>query len=205
MIGSSLIATSAFGSLHGALHSTAFDVAQKLTLLVVVVFWLGLAHWVYRDARRRMDDPWLVATATALGVVVPYVGALIYLLFRPPETLEDVRSRGIEIRALEERLHLRTAHCPVCRAGVEADFLVCPICTTQLKQPCLHCAAPLERLWQTCPYCATPVVDEVEPVAEDLDTALTAQVAANGNGNGNGKAKNARATARRPRTRAKPS
>jgi len=199
MIASGLIATSAFGSVHGAFHSTAFEVAQKLTLLVAVVFWLGLAHWVYRDARRRIEDPWLVATATALGVVVPYVGALIYLLFRPPETLEDVRSRGIEIRALEERLHLRTAHCPVCRAEVEADFLVCPVCTTQLKQPCVRCAAPLEGLWQICPYCATPVVTAAEPAAEDLDTALTAQIAANGNGNG--KAKNGRAAARRPRAK----
>jgi hypothetical protein len=191
--GSSLIATSTFGSLHGALHSTAFDVAQKLTLLLAVVFWIGLAHWVYRDARRRMDDPWLVATATALGAVVPYVGALIYLLFRPPETREDVRSREIEVRTLEEHLHLRTALCPVCRAEVETDFRVCPFCTTQLKRPCARCDAPLERLWQACPYCATPVVAVAGPAPEDLDSALTAQVAANRNG----RAKKTRGAARR--------
>jgi Double zinc ribbon len=190
--GSSLIATSAFGSVHGALHSTTFDVAQKLALLLAVVFWLGLAHWVYRDARRRMDDSWLVATATALGAVVPYVGALVYLLFRPPETLEDVRSREIEIRALEEHLHLRAAHCPVCQAEVEADFRVCPICTTQLKQPCARCDAPLERSWQACPYCATPVAATAEPAAEDLEAALTARVVANGSG----RAKNGRARSR---------
>ncbi len=197
MTGSSLIATSTFRSVHGALHSTAFDVAQKLALLLAVVFWLGLAHWVYRDARRRMDDPWLVATAAALGALVPFVGALIYLLFRPPETLEDVRSREIEVRALEEHLRLRRALCPVCRAEVEADFRVCPVCTTQLKQPCVRCDAPLERLWQTCPYCATPVDALPEPVAEDLDAALTAQVVANGNG----RAKKTRPAARRATAR----
>ena len=178
--------------MHGILHSTTFALAQKLVLLLAVVFWLGLAHWVYRDAGRRTDDPWLIATAAALGAVVPYIGALVYLLFRPPETLEDIRSREIEIRALEEHLQLRTAHCPVCRAEVEADFRVCPICTTQLKQPCARCAAPLERLWHACPYCATPVIVAAEPAAEDLDAALTADISAKSNG---------RAKTGRPRSR----
>src|SRR3954466_493805 len=84
-------------------HSTAFDVARNLTLFLAVVFWLGLAYWVYRDARRRVDDPWLVGTATLLALVVPYAGAVVYLLFRAPETLDDVRSRELELRALEER------------------------------------------------------------------------------------------------------
>jgi Double zinc ribbon len=195
--GSNLIAATTFGSVHGVLHSTAFNLAQKLTLLLAVIFWLGLAHWVYRDARRRMDDPLLVATAAALGALVPYVGALIYLLFRPPETLEDIRSRKIEVQALKARLRPRATLCPVCRTEVQADFRVCPVCTTQLKQPCAHCDAPLDRLWQICPYCATPVVAVAEPVAEDLDAALTAQVAANGKG----RAKKPRAPARRAGTR----
>ena len=41
--------------------------------------------------------------ATILGLVPPFVGALIYMLFRPPEYLEDVRERELEIKAMEER------------------------------------------------------------------------------------------------------
>ena len=184
-----LIATSAFGSVNGLFHSTAFQVARNLALLLAVVFWLGLAYWVYRDARRRIDDSWLVGTATVLGLAVPYLGPIVYMLFRPPETLDDVRAREIELRVLEERLLRHAPHCPVCRAEVEAGFLVCPVCTTQLKQPCVRCACALEPSWQACPYCATPVVATpgrlVAPdlVAPDLDRALTAEV----NGNGNGK------------------
>jgi hypothetical protein len=181
MTGSNLIAASAFGSVHGLLHSTAFDVVRNLVLILAVVFWLGLAYWVYRDARRRVDDPWLVGTATLVAVVAPYVGAAVYLLFRAPETLDDVHARDLEVRALEERIGMRTPHCPVCRAGVDASFLVCPVCTTQLKQPCRSCSAALDASWQACPYCATPVV-----AGADLDAALTAEVAATANGNGNG-------------------
>jgi hypothetical protein len=186
--GTNLIAASAFGSVHGLLHSTAFDVARNLVLVLAVVFWLGLAYWVYRDARRRVDDPWLVGTATLVAIVAPYVGAAVYLLFRAPETLDDAHARELEVRALEERFGMRTPHCPVCRADADASFLVCPVCTTQLKQPCRSCSAALDASWQACPYCATPVVAGV-----DLDAALTAEVAANGNGNGKAHARVKRA------------
>ena len=56
----------------------------------------------------------------------PFVGPLIYMLFRPPEYLEDVRERELEIKAMEQRLARRDMHCPVCRAEVEAGFLDLP-------------------------------------------------------------------------------
>jgi hypothetical protein len=161
--------------LHDVFHSTAFDVARNLTLFLVAVFWLGVAYWVYRDARRRLDDSWLVATATAVGLV-PLFGPLVYFLFRPPETLADVRAREIEMRALKAHLRRPAPTCPVCRSGIQADYLVCPVCTTQLKAPCVRCARPLEPLWQACPYCATPVGAKLGAV--DLDSALTAEAAA---------------------------
>jgi hypothetical protein len=164
--------------LSDVFHSTAFGVARNLTLFLLVVFWLGLAYWTYRDARRRLDDGWLVATATALALV-PIVGPLIYLLFRPPETLADVRAREIEVRALKAHLRRPEPQCPVCRSGIEKDYLVCPVCTTQLKQPCSRCERPLEPLWQACPYCATPVgATVVESAVADLDAALTAEAVA---------------------------
>ena len=160
--------------LHAIFNSTAFDVARNLTLFVLVVFWLGVAYWVYRDARRRLDDAWLVYTATGVALV-PVFGPLVYLLFRPPETIADVHSREIEVRALKQALRRPAeATCPVCRSGVQADFVICPVCTTQLKHPCVQCKKPLEPLWQACPYCATPV----GAVVEDLDVALTAEAVA---------------------------
>ena len=129
---------------------------RNLSLFVVAVFWLSVAFWVFKDARRRIEDPWLVGMSTVLGLV-PFIGPLIYMLFRPPEYLEDVRERELEIKAMEERLARRDLHCPVCRAEVDPSFLVCPVCTTRLKQSCSSCKAPLEALWQICPYCATPI------------------------------------------------
>lgn len=142
----------------GFFDSGTWLVLRNLTFFFVAVFWLATAYWVYKDARRRIEDPWLVGMAAVLGLVPPFVGPIIYLFFRPPEYIEDVRERELEIRAMEERLARRDLHCPVCRAQVDQTFLVCPVCTTRLKQACESCQAPLEALWQICPYCATPVV-----------------------------------------------
>jgi Double zinc ribbon len=137
---------------------------RNLSLFFVGVFWLATAYWVFKDARRRIEDPWLVGMSTVLGLVPPFLGPLIYMLFRPPEYLEDVRERELEVRAMEQRLSRRDLSCPVCHADVDPAFLVCPVCTTRLRQSCRNCKAPLEALWQVCPYCETPV----EPVAVDL-------------------------------------
>jgi hypothetical protein len=146
-----------FGGVNDFFDSETWFLIRNLTVFFVVVFWLAVAYWVYKDARRRIDDPWLVAMAVILGLVPPFLGAVIYMFFRPPEYLEDVRERELEIRAMEERLAQRELHCPVCRAEVEPSFLVCPVCTTKLKQACTSCGSPLEALWQICPYCETPV------------------------------------------------
>ncbi|MBW8741391.1 MAG: double zinc ribbon domain-containing protein [Gaiellaceae bacterium] len=152
-----MILASTFGGVHDFFNSGTWLVIRNLLLFFLVVFWLATVWWVYKDARRRIEDTWLVGTAVVLPLVAPFIGVLVYMLFRPPEYLEDVRERELEIKAMEERLARRDLHCPVCRAEVGPDFLVCPVCTTKLKQACSNCKAPLEALWQICPYCETSV------------------------------------------------
>jgi heme exporter protein D len=158
-----VIVAGTFSGLHDFFNSGTWLVIRNLLVFIVVLFWLSTVYWVYKDARRRVEDPWLMWTAVALGLI-PFIGPLIYMLFRPPEYLEDVRERELEIKAMEERLSRRDLHCPVCRAEVGPEFLVCPVCTTKLKQACVNCKAPLEALWQVCPYCETPV----EPTAVEF-------------------------------------
>jgi hypothetical protein len=169
-----VIASSSISLLHGAhglFHSTGFLVARNLVVVLAAVFWLGLAFWVHRDARRRIGDPFLVLLATLLGLAPPYIGPVVYLLFRPAETIDDVRSRRAEIQVLEQQLARQQPMCPVCSSAVEPDYLACPVCATMLRRPCATCKAPLEALWQMCPYCASPV----EPSQIDLDAALSAE------------------------------
>jgi len=146
-----------FSGVHDFFQSETWQLIRNVSILVVVVFWLAVGYWVNKDARRRIADRWLVGLATLIGLFPPFVGALVYMLFRPPEYLDDVRERELEIRAMEDRLSMRGSQCPVCRAEVDPSFLVCPVCTTRLKHACSNCNAPLEARWQVCPYCETPV------------------------------------------------
>lgn len=150
-----------FRGVRDLFDSEIWGVVKNVAIFFLVAFWIATAYWVYKDARRRIDDPWLVAIAVALGVFPPFAGPVIYLLFRPPEYLDDVRERALEIRAMEESIGTKE-RCPVCRASVEGEYLACPICTTKLRDSCRHCQQPLEPLWQLCPYCET-AVDTSEP------------------------------------------
>ena len=157
--------------MHGFFHSTGVTVALNLGIVLAVVFWLALAYWVHKDARRRIRDPFLRFLANLLGLVPPYIGPVIYLLFRPAETLADALSRQIELQALEQQLARVRPACPVCTSPVEPDYLACPVCTTMLREPCPTCQAPLDPLWQICPYCAS----SIESLRADLDAALSAE------------------------------
>src|SRR5207247_1054997 len=121
-----VILASTFSGVHDFFSSGTWTVIRNLLLFFLAIFWLAIAYWVYKDARRRIEDPWLVAMAVILGLVPPFVGVLVYMLFRPPEYLEDVRERELEIKAREERLARRDRHCPVCRADAAPDLCPCP-------------------------------------------------------------------------------
>ena len=149
--------------------SQAWFITRNLLFFFVVVFWLAVGYWTYKDARRRIQDSWLVAMATLLGLVPPFIGALIYMLFRPPEYLDEVRERELEMKALAA-LRPTDERCPVCKSAVEASFLVCPVCTTRLRESCTSCRAPLDPLWQVCPLCETPVVRA--PAVDLTDTVV---------------------------------
>jgi hypothetical protein len=161
------VIASTFSGVHDFFHSSAWYVIRNLAIFFVIVFWVATVYWVYKDARRRIADPLIVWVVTAVGIV-PFVGPVIYMLFRPPEYLEDVRERELEIKAMEKRLGARDFRCPVCRAEVDEDYLVCPVCTTRLRQACTTCSRPLEPSWQMCPYCETPIEQ-----ADDAPLALT--------------------------------
>lgn len=132
-----------------------FRAGVRLLLLLVVVLWLALVLWVYKDARRRMEDPILIGVAVAVALIFPFVGPFVYLFLRPPEYLADVRERELEIRLMERRFGGADA-CPYCKAPVEAEYLVCPACAGHLRKACAGCARPLDPTWRVCPYCASP-------------------------------------------------
>ena len=139
------------------IESSGLSLVIDLLILFGVVLYGSLVYWTYADARRRIVDPMLIGCATAASLF-PFVGTIIYMILRPPEYLEDVHERELEVRAAEARLHeLHFSLCPHCDYPVERDFIRCPSCLRRLKERCVSCARPLDRAWTICPYCETEV------------------------------------------------
>ena len=143
------------------IESSGLNLVIDLLILFAVVLYLSLIYWTYADATRRIVDPMLIGCATAASLF-PFVGTIIYLILRPPEYLEDVRERELEIQAAEARLYeLDTSLCPHCDYRVERDFVRCPSCLRKLKERCVSCGRPLDQAWTICPYCETEVPPSV--------------------------------------------
>jgi hypothetical protein len=139
------------------IESSGLSLVIDLLILFLVVLYVSLVYWTYADARRRIADPMLVGCAT-IAALFPFVGSIIYMILRPPEYLEDVHERELEVQAAEARLHeLDHSLCPHCDYRIERDFVRCPSCLRKLKERCVSCSRPLDRAWTICPYCETEV------------------------------------------------
>jgi hypothetical protein len=139
------------------INNSGVNLAVNLLILLLVVIWLALVYWTYADARRRIADPLLIGCATVASLF-PYVGTLVYVIVRPPEYLDDVRERELEMQAAEARLAQLGYHlCPHCDYEVEKDFLRCPSCMRKLKDPCQTCGKPLDPQWKICPFCESEI------------------------------------------------
>jgi hypothetical protein len=139
------------------INNSGLNLAVNLLLLFLFVIWVALIYWTYADARRRIADPLIIACATAASFF-PFVGTMVYVIVRPPEYLDDVRERELEMQAAEARLQQLDFHlCPHCEFEVEKDFLRCPSCLRKLREPCTSCGRPLDPSWKICPFCEAEI------------------------------------------------
>jgi hypothetical protein len=141
------------------INSDGLNLAVNMLILFLVVIYLALVYWTYMDAIRRIADPRLVICATVASLF-PFVGTILYVIVRPPEYLDDIRERELEMQAAEARLHdMSYMLCPHCDYEVEKDFLRCPSCTRKLRDCCASCRRPLDPAWKLCPYCEAELDD----------------------------------------------
>lgn len=140
-------ASGGLGGFTGLLGVVIFFVAAFL-----VVFWLSLIFWVWRDVRSRTQDVILQVSATLLVAVFNLGGLFIYLIVRPRQTLAELYERQLEEESLLAEMTERQT-CPTCHYRVDGDFQICPSCGTKLRRPCPRCDHLLELKWNVCPYC----------------------------------------------------
>jgi hypothetical protein len=129
--------------------------------IYVAVLYVAVAFWVVRDARRRSESWFFAVFAGLLGLFLPFLGVIIYMVVRPPRTLDEERALYLEEQALQESEPLdatpMSRPCPTCGREIEPDFVICPYCRTQFARRCNACGKWLRLGWHLCPYCAEEV------------------------------------------------
>lgn len=134
------------------IESPIWRLSFYVFLFCVVVLWVAMIIWTYKDARKRIDDLVIVSVAVLTSLVLPYLGTLIYTILRPAEYLAESRERELEMRAMEQELQTMRA-CPSCGELIRPDYVACPNCRRPLRSACSSCEKVLEPTWKVCPYC----------------------------------------------------
>lgn len=137
---------------------TALTIGVAVFTALLAALWLSLVIWTFRDMRSRSRDPFAQILAALVVAILPFVGIIIYLILRPPETLAEAYERALEEEALLQEIEERPA-CPGCSRVVEKGWLLCPHCHTRLRKKCVDCGALMDLQWNLCPYCGNQHLD----------------------------------------------
>jgi RNA polymerase subunit RPABC4/transcription elongation factor Spt4 len=121
----------------------------------LAALWLSLIFWTYRDIRSRARDPLARILAVLVAAILFLPGIVIYLILRPPQTLDEEYQQTLEEEALLQSVE-ESLLCPGCNRRVKDNWLVCPSCHTKLKKNCHMCGKLMELPWNLCPFCGTP-------------------------------------------------
>jgi hypothetical protein len=151
-----------FQGLFDFFKSPTWHFIQYMFIFFLIVLWIACAYWVFKDARRRVDDRIVLAVCVLTGIVFGPIGLIVYSIVRPAELIADRRERELEMAIMESRLG-EESRCSFCNTPVHDDYLVCPTCGRRLRTSCASCGKPIEPGWRVCPYCEADVHASVAP------------------------------------------
>lgn len=144
--------TNPFQTVTDFFSSPLWQFVIYLAYFSLVAVWLAGAYWVFKDARRRIEDPIVIGVCVAAALVFGPLGWIVYAIARPSEYIADRRVRELDLQMMEQRLN-EDARCSNCTTPVRDDYLVCPACGQRLRLQCRSCHRPLDPSWRVCPYC----------------------------------------------------
>ncbi|MBU4331130.1 MAG: zinc ribbon domain-containing protein, partial [Acidobacteria bacterium] len=110
---------------------------------LLLILWIVVIAWVYRDAEKRGMNGVLWALLVFIGNII---GLLIFLIVRsdnraaPPRTVE-------------------TYICSNCKKFIQPQFKFCPSCGETLDDVCPKCKKPIKTDWKVCPDCGEKLSD----------------------------------------------
>ena len=110
---------------------TALKVTAALAMLLVCVYWVLVALWMYRDAARCKLSPLYWGL---IGLFTNLIGLIVYKIYKQSATL-----------------------CPACGAAQSAGHLYCSFCGAQLGARCANCGGKVGAKDSFCHHCGNKI------------------------------------------------
>jgi len=142
-------------TLDSSLLSNSFLILTAWGAAFIASLWLALIFWTYRDIRSRARDPLARILAVLVVAILFLPGIVVYLILRPPRTLEQEYQQTLEEEALLQSIE-DSPLCPGCGRRIKDNWVVCPSCHTKIKKTCHQCGKLMELPWNLCPHCGSP-------------------------------------------------
>ncbi|HEX5165983.1 MAG TPA: zinc ribbon domain-containing protein [Thermomicrobiales bacterium] len=150
-----------------ALIARIFQLFLALAGAYLLALWFALVVWTYRDITSRSTNAFTQIFSTLVVVLFFVPGAIIYLILRPRETLDEAFQRSMEEEYLLQDLD-DIPLCPICRRAIRDDFVFCPHCSAELRHACNTCHRLVDVRWEVCPYCGSDQSLDREPEPREL-------------------------------------
>ncbi len=136
--------------------SPIVQLGLKAIGVYIVILWLAVAFWAFRDMQLRTANPIVPYLAAAFIVgftpVLFVFAVVVYKIIRPQERLGEAYERGLAEEALLAEIDA-IEHCATCSRKVHEEWILCPTCRTRLKRVCPNCNRLVGFEWSLCAWC----------------------------------------------------
>jgi len=153
--------------LDNLLQHPATITAGYLVVGCLVLAYVGSVSWAVHDARIRQRGIKLIILAILLSLTLPFVGALLYKLFRPGSTWRQREIEASQQQLLSASLTVAEG-CRQCSQSLPANAIFCPHCGERQKRTCSHCQTANALHWQYCSTCGKGLQENDRPSFVEL-------------------------------------
>lgn len=134
--------------------TTIVSYTGRSLLLMIVVLWIFVTLWVWTDSGERTQNKFFRIIVTLFVVPFNIPGLLIYMMIRPPLTIDEMYWAELERRYLMYQT-IDLDDCPKCGEGLMPGFNNCPACGLEIKTECSGCGVSVHKDYKFCPFCGT--------------------------------------------------
>lgn len=142
-----------------------FNFVWTLLVMALVIFWIVVLYWVWLDSGDRTSSIGARIGYVLLAVLLFIPGLIIYILIRPPQTLEEIYWADLERRYLKYETS-ELGDCVRCGTQLYPGYTYCPNCRLLLKVKCPNCTVEMDKNCKYCPSCGYTMKKKLEVTSD---------------------------------------